>query len=798
MQKYFMEPLPSRFAREKVIPQMKRHLRKRLDSFIPRYAKYEVLCKEHELHIVEGANMLHDFSYSAMFKWKAELQREMFCLKCVPHLLRVAAYMKFHVAEYPHTRKICLKIMHSYLSIEGSERYESLPLEWTKVMDLTRQGKTPNELPELFVMAKETRKAWDPKATMGTHEFPSNTCFPLYDREKESKMGLCDLDPPSEDMILSLKVKIRKLLAKYGPQHINEIPPEAVKSLSPSWYSDGHVQRHDYEKPQVTYFDSFDYQKFHTDAMTEREVWLPPKAYKMSSNFWHFLAEPILKRVPFVIVNDTLKELRISVQKRWKPCKTIDLKGFGLQFPREYIQAAMECILEFYPSEDAESEMLMALRQFKSLAVRMPNGEYHWTKRGVGLGYFTNLMVLVVASILQDYNIVKMFSDDILCPEDAYEQAVSDLKDHGFILNEKKSGIYFNNTPFFAGVALRPGVERSKSKNPKDWAGVVKFYSSQGRVAGMFRQRYHYQRKNTMISLCFRRRWLMCYHYERIFGHEVQKCESFDHPTKLGVNTQAFTSTGWVRGGLLQHYMQPKLEDENLRRFLSISYPWKEPGKKLEFDKQRRQCRKLRNIVYYNEIYNYLHPRVKPKRLEGGSGFFKGRYQLPLWSDLQLVMGKQITCGRVTGGTYPKKAAFHMLDHMLSHDPIRAWLSGGYEVETDVYRYPFVDEWNLTLYTLLKRTTIMNFPTIQKIKGENGLRHIVPQSGLEFMRDISVETVNQLEEFVVDTSDIPIPCEEEEEEGDNLSLSCEDDFFVNEEEDSSSELCFAEDADGDW
>jgi len=406
------DPL-SNFAKGFAIPRAKEQLRKGAVPLLSGQIYLEVIPQSHDHHISEGSRWLRDFTYNQLFRYKKRLKEDLHCTNCANHLLRLAAYLKWHVAILPSTEKMCKYLFH-HCDLKGQDEYELYPEIRAKIFDY-KEAKLPipdeleqNPIYQIEIISKDRNGN-----KMRTRDLPSLNAFPDYDLEKESKMWLTQLEPPSLEKKELIKELIRKLIRKYGPNSINNPPTESVMKLGNNLYSDNHVPKTDYEMPEFTWTSSWTYQKFKTDSRTEREVWLPPKGYKLVSSWWHFFTEPLMKKIPFTVSNETITDVRKSLHKRFKPCKKIDLKGFGLQFPREYIAAAMETLSEEYPCEETQDYTRSTLSIFEKMSIKMGDLKYITPKRGVGLGYFSNLMTLVVASILQDSNVIYMFNDDI-------------------------------------------------------------------------------------------------------------------------------------------------------------------------------------------------------------------------------------------------------------------------------------------------------------------------------------------------------------------------------------------------
>jgi hypothetical protein len=671
-----------------------------------------------------------------------------------------------------------MKIMRDHLTPEGQEEYADYPEQVRSVIFDLKQQKVqiPVELEENSIYQVELRCLDSNGNKMVTREMPAMGCFPNYVKHKESKMYLTQLETPDNDLVEELKDRLRTVIREYGPREISIPAGEAVTSLSSSKYSDGHYPRSDYEKPESTWHYSWTYQHFKTDPTTEREVWLPPKSYKIASSWWHFFTEPINSRIPWLVCNDTLTETRKDLHKRFEPVKTIDLKGFGLQFPREYIMATIDVLKEIYPASELDEYERLTAFLFKNLSVKMEDDTFIVPKRGVGLGYFSNIMTLVVGALLSEFKIVKMFNDDILCPSTTYDEAVAKLIRFKFIINEKKSGREYKKAPYFAGASM--------ARN-----GSLHYFDVQGQRAAVFTKRYHYERKQIILSTTWRYRWKINYHYERIFGYEYQKCDTFEHPNKLGLDISAEKPVGYVKGGLLKEVMVPKPDvNEEERRVWSIKYPWKTPTKSKNFGRYRKEfIQKYKHHIHYTEYDEYLNPDIKMRVTEQSHpDFFLGSYQLPRWADLESLIRTGYTCGRTTKGRHPKRAAHYMLNHLLATDPINSWVSGGYDIISPFYRIPAPTLEVQLLYDRLKSCSRMASPIAIKRRGKDSYASTDGQ-GLKFLESIEVTTDQEYK--IIETTLENIPEYLHYSDSDSLTnYESEEDYGVLYESDSESSL----------
>jgi len=448
----------------------------------------------------------------------------------------------------------------------------------------------------------------------------------------------------------------------------------------------------------------------------------------------------------------------------------MDLKGFGLQFPKEYALDCMDVIQEYYPCEEAQEYRRSAAHMFERMSVKLDTGEFLVPKRGVGLGYFSNIMSIVIASILTKYDVVKMFNDDMLIPDDTYEDAKQDLIDHSFVINDKKSGHLWYKVPFFANVSL--------ARN-----GALHYFEVQGMKSAIFTKRYHYERKSLFNACRWIYRWKQCFHYERIFGYEVHKGEAFDHPCMLGLNPKAPYPVGYVKGGMLRKYISPKQQvDEDQRRVWSIMFPWKNPRDHNFHNIRKEAIAKYKNSYWYTEYDEYLNPRIEAKiDIERvNPDYFLAGYQLPRWADYQSIIRHNVTCGRTTMGTNVRKAAHNMLSYLHSDNPIHSWITGGYKIISSFYRIPGVSNKTLELYTHLKRSYNRDSPMSYKTSKED-FKVLKQGSGLDFMKNI----IESNDETVMTVS-AEVEYSDESEYEPSLDLEGDDDEMVFEEDDQES------------
>lgn len=258
----------------------------------------------------------------------------------------------------------------------------------------------------------------------------------------------------------------------------------------------------------------------------------------------------------------------------------------------------------------------------------------------------------------------------------------------------------------------------------------------------------------------------------------------------LGLNPQAPRAKGYVKGGLLRQFRSPKSTVDEMDQLWKFSTPWKETSGRKDFAQERKRAKSLKNVVHYTEYDEYYNPEIIESReaFTSQPDFLLGKYQLPRWADLQGIVLEGLSCGRTTKGRYPRKAAQEMLNHLLARNPIDSWLTGGYTIESYFYRDPGLTGLNLLLYESLRRTTIGNFPSVNKREGKDAILHMRDGSGHQFLKDlgIALDSSNDEEESILSTPEEEI----EYDETDDDSFGLEDDdvsiAYFNESDDDDS------------
>jgi hypothetical protein len=248
---------------------------------------------------------------------------------------------------------------------------------------------------------------------------------------------------------------------------------------------------------------------------TPREVWLPSPDYKYLSRFWDLIYKQIKHLFPFDVSSLSEEEIVNIVSERFETCKTLDIKGFGLAFPRSMIIAVINRIKKSYPLLSEQAEKSISIIQ--NIEVEIGN-QVVKPKRGVGLGYFHPLMYLITFCLLRDSKVVASFADDSLIKAKHFNKCAERFKHYTIPINEKKSQIKWKNIAFFIQSGIVPGEDH-----------LYKLSNKNSLLAGIFNQRFHWERKFVCSMLPAEEQIPAAFCLERIFGKEFFRGEAMSN-----------------------------------------------------------------------------------------------------------------------------------------------------------------------------------------------------------------------------------------------------------------------------
>jgi hypothetical protein len=452
--------------------------------------------------------------------------------------------------------------------------------------------------------------------------------------DKKSKMYLTELDPPSKEKIERIRPLIRAFLEKYSPKTMRIPFHKEMRQYNRGKYSDGLCIKENHQDSTYAYCD-FQYQAFMTTPHQLREVWLPPQGYKYQSNFWHSLASQSLQRTGWSCNDKSIEQIEQMMCKRVVPMTTLDLAGSGLQFPREYIIVVMEEISRMYKHPEISENLRIATNMLNNLYIADYQLGPYKPKRGVGLGYFTNLKSIVIGAILHDVHIVVAYDDDILHATEDHAKAVEILESYDLVINQKKTGVEWGEFPFFMGVGW----------NTTDVTNCYcAFQNHNTSLAAIFSARYHWQRKEIISTLEIDdlSPQLIAFQVELVFGYENYKSDYLCSIVEGGA-IQSFPRRGYNS----RIFLSPG------NAFLGNSLDTSGFGKKPDFHRQQdswkisvkdsrkhhyfRKSRYASRSTQDSSDYEFFNPYLIAKERYVGDGLIPG-LKVPIWADQDYVL----------------------------------------------------------------------------------------------------------------------------------------------------------------
>lgn len=447
------------------------------------------------------------------------------------------------------------------------------------------------------------------------------------------------------------------LMAKYGSQK----------------YNDGGVVKFDYERPENSFDSSFKYQRFLTQPLTPREVWLPGKAIKQNNAFMMCVHRQILQRDP-LYPSLTMEENHDSLVEHlkngmWK----FDISGFGFQYLREILVAANNAIRELYPCSVLEEQSEIFEQILGSVEVEMDDGSVVKPIRGIGLGYYEDLKTIAMNAILSKHYPIQIYGDQGLIEKRGIEFAF-ELMHYQFIMNYEK-------------------LDEGSSEGRLRWGGYIfekdiclkpRIYTNS--IFGAFFARQHWERKASLYSVYkhYPQMYKSIEHrlinmYDRIYGYEFYRGDSSMAFANGGISTKV-RQTGYSRLYNIRSYLTPV----NPMVYDPI---YSTPYKLIEtknvshkeariFQKKRRNIFK-KNVVSDTMLYDYLNPVLEFNKKDRPVP-----RALPRWADLNLILYSNMTSGAITCGLKSEEIRDAVLRQHFASDPFRAKATGGYRIQT--------------------------------------------------------------------------------------------------------------------
>jgi hypothetical protein len=500
------------------------------------------------------------------------------------------------------------------------------------------------------------------------------TLFPRINFEK-SKMHLAfepyELGP---ELVKEAHDKIFKYLMKLDIKRVFMPKADVLQKHGNQKYNDGGIVRYDYERPTISFDSSFKYQRFLTQPLTPREVWLPGKAIKQNNVFFMQLHRQFLKADPVYPSPDS----EVNHERIKKFLKDgflkFDISGFGFQYLRELLKIGNRCIQELYPCTTLDEQCEIFERILDNVKVEMPDGTFKYPQRGIGLGYYEDLKTIVMLALLDHLDPISVYGDQGLLPPFALSFA-EDLQKFQFIMNWEK-------------------IDFGSSEGKTKWGGCSytfdelrkpRLYSEN--IIGSFFSTHHWERKLGLYGFykhypkvyksCEKRLRDM---YELVFGYEFFEKDShlpFDNGgLSSGPRAVGYQRLWWIRG--------ERTPRSSLLFDTTYQTPFKTIGNKTVTFKESRDFQKKRKRLYRmnkvsdTTLYDYINPKIEYNKKDQ----LKQRV-LPRWADFNLIIYHNMSSGSITCGLDSDNIKHAVSRQVFASDPLRARATGGYSIETN-------------------------------------------------------------------------------------------------------------------
>ncbi|WZH62088.1 RNA-dependent RNA polymerase [Fusarium graminearum ormycovirus 1] len=546
----------------------------------------------------------------------------------------------------------------------------------------------------------------DPKIWIPT------TVLPRYEYVREGKMHYSFLD---KEKYLSKSEDFRLLVQEYLRNlNINELfvpPPDLVLKVGSSRYNDGGIVRKDYERPQVSFESGFLYQQFNPRPLGTREVWLPDKSTKINNSFWMIIGRQILKKDPTYPCEDPEETYKNIKESLYKPFSSFDMPGFGFQYIREWLFIVAEEIVRLFPNPDMFENFELFKKLFNKVKVQMPNGEFVYPPRGVGLGYYEDLKTIGVNAILARFNPISVYGDQGIIPKNAIIPAVKELRAYGFDLPVDK--VVLNQTEI-------------------KWGGWTMSYDRCERpklilepLVSIFTMRYHWERKQVLESFAAEfpdyykeKSSIIPFQYECFFGFEFTQGDSLWNFRNSGVSSTSPVQTGHLKTWAVQRLKSP---GDNIQDSFLYETPfyteWKEADSKAFSIKRKSLYRS--SLPSQTAVFDYAHPIIELNK--------NRKPELPRiaslisdYTEMKLVVNHQMTTGKFLFGLSGNGAQKALSLCSRARNPYEAYATGGYKVSTLWRGNPLVSyEHKFLLEHMLSNVSELNKYIVTRFDSRN-------------------------------------------------------------------------------
>jgi hypothetical protein len=324
--------------------------------------------------------------------------------------------------------------------------------------------------------------------------------------------------------------------------------------------------------------------------------------------------------------------------------------------------------------------------------------------RGIGLGYYEDMKTIGIMAILNSFNPISVYGDQGLLPVDVGQMAVGVLRSYGFIIKDHKD--YSKQQ-----IVKWSGYTMSRDKLAKRstyWDGIF----------GAFSAQEHWERKSSLRSVSE----LMddykliddyiAFHYERTFGPEFTRGDSYNHFDNSGVTLSSPYQAGFRKEWRVDMLKTPQISYESNVFHQSPFHIEVNRKESKEFSKIRWKAYKY-SRVESTEMLEYVYPRIsmngKPNRHLSRFGAL-----LPWWADLKLVLEHGATSGTITSGLTGDELVTAAINQKFAPDPFKARATGGYKILTQYRSMRTVSKEMYVMATALSELSLMSSYSVKR------------------------------------------------------------------------------------
>jgi len=353
-------------------------------------------------------------------------------------------------------------------------------------------------------------------------------------------------------------------------------------------------------------------------------------------------------------------------------------------------------------------------------------------KRGVGLGYFSNIMCLCTWCMIQDYDVVASFADDTLVNENHYEQCVRKLEFYKMPVNLEKSGRKWHYLVYFVGACLTE-VD-------------IHYLLSENAVLGaILNQRYHWERKAIVSQLPPDNQVVAAYCLERIFGREFFKGEAMSNIDDGGYLSCIPRESGCTRGKYACDVSPHIIKSQWRYDFLPSDVVFKT---RKDIHTQRR----YRWLSKKRMEHSDLEPVILHREDDQSRYPCDIENYYPEWAE-KAYLGLNLTSGSTIGDLSRYEVELALTKYSNSPNPISSFLRK--EIRYNEYPTSVSDE---DKEAFLKATSCQRIPRASAFLGSSNIQI---QMQMEVSHDLEVLPLdhylsdNREEEQALRVSDIP-------------------------------------------